>query len=298
MNRFKNYTIGLMVVGLLTSLWGCVEPNATAMGTAVAEAGSKERVVVSEKAANPYEQKIVQLTTTDCARCHESVFNTVRDTGGKHQLECRFCHETFHTYRPDKAWKDEVPNCETCHGEIHGAEFKACLSCHGNAHAPIAGLVNMTTLEKDCGNCHAPQQAEITEYPSAHGKIQCSDCHHSRHGYVPNCTECHAEPHTAFIDNSSCMGCHPVHKPKQISYSEETPNSACAGCHSSITTRLETTHKKHAALQCSYCHTKTHGNVPNCQQCHGLPHSKAMLDQFNGCLECHGDPHALVFPGQ
>jgi len=298
MKRLKNYTVGLMAIGLLSSIWGCVEPTATSMGTTVAAAVSNEKAVVVKKSTNPYVQTIVQLTTTDCAQCHEPVFNTIRDTGGKHQLECRFCHETFHTLRPYTKWADAVPNCETCHGEIHGPAFKDCLSCHGNAHAPIAGLVNMTTLEKDCGNCHSPQKKEIVEFPSAHGKIQCSDCHHTQHGYVPNCTECHEQPHTTFVDNSGCMGCHPVHKPTQIKYSDDTPNSSCSGCHASITTRLVGTTKKHATLQCAYCHTNTHGNVPECQKCHGEPHSKAMLDQFSGCLECHGDPHALVFPGQ
>ena len=297
MKKMQKYMIGLMVFGLLTTIWGCVEPTATSMGTAVAEARSKQKVVETKKSDNPYAQTIVQLTTTDCARCHESVFNTIRDTGGKHQLECRFCHESFHTFRPDTPWKEIVPNCETCHGEIHGSNFKDCLSCHGNAHAPIAGLVNMTALDKDCSNCHTPQGQEILQYPSDHGKIQCSACHHERHGYLPNCTECHVKPHTTFIDNNGCMGCHPVHKPTQISYADDTPNASCSGCHETVTTRLVTTHKKHASLQCAYCHSDTHGYVPDCQKCHAQPHSKAMLDRFDGCLDCHGDPHALIFPG-
>lgn len=296
MKRLKKYLGVFIATGLIAGIWGCVEPTTSSMVTSVAQAKTTQPAeAVSD---NPYEQAIVPLTTLDCAKCHTPVFITIRDQGGKHQLECQFCHESFHTYRPGKDWKQEVPNCINCHDEIHGPAFIDCLSCHGNAHMPIAGLTNMASLEKDCANCHTAQTTEVTNYPSAHSKVSCSDCHHTQHGYRPDCVECHEEPHAEFENNDSCMGCHPVHRPLEIRYTEETPNSACAACHEEITDRLVSTTKKHAALQCAYCHTETHGNVPDCQQCHGLPHSKGMLSKFNGCLDCHGDPHALLLPGQ
>ena len=286
--------LGMFV--LVATVWGCVEPSTTSLVTSTVEA----RTVKSdaEVSTNPYENQVVPLTTLDCARCHYPVFTTIRDKGGKHQLECQFCHESFHTYRPGKDWSQEVPDCTNCHGEIHGDAFMDCLSCHGNAHAPIAGLTNMVTLEKDCANCHTAQKSEITTFPSAHGMISCSDCHQTQHGNIPNCVECHEEPHTEFVDNTGCMGCHPVHSPTQISYSDDTPNSSCQGCHEEITSHLVNTTKRHATLQCAFCHTQTHGTIQQCQDCHGLPHSQAMLSKFNGCLDCHGDPHALVFPGE
>jgi len=298
MRRPQRSLIGLVIIGLLTIIWGCVEPAATAMGTTENNAKSAENSSQPPDLGDSYSQAIVPLTTIECARCHESVFNTIRDRGGLHRQECRTCHETFHTYRPGNRWQQAVPQCESCHGETHGANFKDCLSCHGNPHAPIAGLVNMTVLAKNCANCHTDQAAELQQYPSAHSEEQCDSCHHSRHGYVPKCTECHDEPHTAFVDNSGCTGCHPVHQPNEIHYGRETPSAACTGCHRETVTRLASTTKKHANLQCAYCHSDNHGYIPDCQNCHGLPHSKAMLDRFDGCLDCHGDPHALVFPGE
>ncbi len=294
MKRQQKYPIKLIIFSLMIimlsgagqafALWGSDSPD-------------KEN---SKKTATPlddsYSQTINPLTTIECARCHESVFYTIRDNGGKHRQECRLCHTTFHTYRPGSDWQQAVPKCETCHGVIHGDNFTACLDCHGDPHAPISGLVNMASLSKSCATCHSAQAGEVKQYPSAHTELLCNECHHSRHGYIPNCTECHAEPHTTFIDNSSCSSCHPAHRPTEIHYPNDTPSAACNGCHEATVKQLASTSKKHSKLQCAYCHNETHGNIPDCQKCHELPHSKTMLDLFDGCLDCHGDPHALVFP--
>jgi predicted CXXCH cytochrome family protein len=299
MMRLKKNLLGFIVIGLLTIVWGGFEPSAIAMGATASNTGSKTSTPPpASDEADSYTRKVVPLTTLECARCHETVFNTIRDNGGLHRQECRECHETFHTYRPGSSWKQAVPQCETCHGEIHGPDFKKCLDCHGNPHAPIAGLVNMTTLAENCAKCHTEQAAEVQQYPSAHSEESCDSCHHSRHGYIPKCVECHDEPHVAFVENSGCTGCHPVHKPTEIHFSKDTPTAACAGCHEETAKMLLGTTKKHASLQCAYCHSDTHGYIPDCQKCHGLPHSKAMLDRFDGCLACHGDPHALIFPGE
>ncbi len=300
MKKIQRYFV-LVIFSLTVTLLGSVAQLATAMGATPPKAPKAPEQVEKQTQSSdddPYSQTVVPLTTLDCARCHESVFNTIRDSGGKHRQECRFCHESFHTYRPGNDWQKTVPQCNTCHGELHGADFLDCLGCHGNPHAPIAGLVNMETLAENCSKCHTAQAEEIAQYPSAHAELECLDCHHSRHGYVPNCTECHEEPHTAFVDNGGCTSCHPVHKPTEIHYGKETPTAACAGCHEETVKQLRSTTKKHSKLQCAFCHSDTHGYIPECQKCHGLPHSKAMLDRFDGCLACHGDPHALVFPGE
>lgn len=295
MKRLLKHLIILMIFSLLTI---GSEQTTIAMSAAVDKARNIETTSQTPETADSYSQTVVPLTTLECARCHESTFNTIRDNGGQHRQECRVCHETFHNYRPGTDWQQAVPKCETCHGEIHGSNFKSCLDCHGNPHAPIAGLVNMTSLGKNCGNCHTPQAEEIQQYPSAHAELQCSDCHHSRHGKIPNCSECHADSHVKFADNNGCSGCHPAHKPTDIHYADETPSAACSGCHEEVSKRITITTKKHTNLQCAYCHSETHGYIPDCRKCHGLPHSKAMLDKFDGCLVCHGDPHALMFPGE
>jgi len=295
MKKIQKHLIVLVIFCLIIIVLGTVAQPTKAMGTTPVKVQQKAETP-AQSGDDSYSQPFVPLTTLDCARCHESVFNTIRDAGGKHRQECRFCHETFHTYRPGTDWQKAVPSCNACHGEIHGSEFLDCLSCHGNPHAPIAGLVNMEVLAENCANCHTSPAEQISQYPSAHSEVGCTECHHSRHGYVPNCVECHDEPHTAFVDNSGCVGCHPVHKPTEIHFDKETPTAACAGCHAKTVKHLASTTKKHSTLQCAFCHSDTHGYIPECQKCHGLPHSKAMLDRFDGCLACHGDPHALVFP--
>ena len=295
MKKIQKHLIVLVTFCLIVTVLGIVAQPTKAMGTTPVKTPQQDDKS-AQSGDDPYDQLVVPLTTLDCARCHESVFNTIRDAGGKHRQECRFCHESFHTYRPGTDWQKAVPSCNTCHGELHGSEFLDCLSCHGNPHAPIAGLVNMEVLAENCANCHTSPAEQISQYPSAHSEVSCTECHHSRHGYVPNCVECHDDPHTAFVDNSGCVSCHPVHKPTEIHYGKETPTAACAGCHAETVKHLASTTKKHSTLQCAFCHSDTHGYIPECQKCHGLPHSKAMLDRFDGCLDCHGDPHALVFP--
>jgi len=244
-------------------------------------------------AAAVYQQKVTPLTTLECAQCHFSVFADIRDNGGLHQLECRFCHQTFHSLRPGIPWEDVVPHCDTCHGEIHGLDFKQCLECHADPHAPMHSLVNMDMLGQSCGACHASQGNEVQQFPSAHTEVACSDCHHDRHGYIPSCLECHDEPHSLFKDNAGCMACHPVHSPLEIAYGQDIVNETCGACHDGVQKTHQQGIKKHAALFCVYCHESRHRYIPQCRDCHAQPHSENLLQKFSGCAECHGDPHAL-----
>lgn len=293
-----------LIVFVLVVFYGCVAAQETRKsGTPTVVRAERNQVVkkvaaVALDAPAVYQQQVSPLTTLQCAQCHEPVFNNIRDNGGKHQLNCRECHETFHAFRPGKKWHEVVPQCTTCHGEAHGAEFLACLSCHADAHAPIASLVNLKELEKGCEACHAEQKSEVVKYKSAHSEVSCGECHHTQHGYKPDCRECHTEPHTAYVDNATCGVCHPVHSPKEINYPKTTENAVCAGCHEEVTKHLNTSHRKHSTLACVFCHADRHAYVPQCAKCHAAPHSKAMLKRFeNNCRECHGEPHALILPG-
>jgi len=240
-----------------------------------------------------YQQQVEQLTTLECAQCHYTVFSTIRDAGGKHIQECRFCHENFHSMKPGKAWSEVVPACTNCHGEFHGSDFLQCLECHTNAHAPILSLVNMDNLSQNCSTCHNAQASEVVQSPSAHSEVLCSECHHTQHGFKPECIECHDTPHVTYESIATCEVCHPVHKPMDITIAADTSNNACAGCHGDVVSKLAVGKKKHAQLACVYCHKDQHPNVPVCQDCHGTPHSPAMLKKFDGCSDCHGDPHEL-----
>lgn len=240
-----------------------------------------------------YQEEVRPLTTLECARCHYSVFSVIRDHGGRHQLECGFCHQDFHTWRPDIPWSEVVPQCVSCHGDYHGADFKNCLDCHADPHAPLHSLVDMDILGRNCAACHASQSSLVKQFPSAHTEVACSECHHSQHGTIPGCLECHPEPHAPFIDNNGCLECHPVHAPLEIEYGPDVPNETCGACHEGVQKSLRQTPKKHARLFCVYCHADRHRVVPQCRDCHDQPHNEKLLQKFSGCADCHGDPHAL-----
>jgi predicted CXXCH cytochrome family protein len=245
-----------------------------------------------------YLQEVAPMSTLECGKCHYEIFTTIREKGGQHQLDCRDCHNKFHTFTPGVAWKDRVPDCNDCHDGVHEGSFPLCLSCHQQAHAPLASLVAGDELAAECGNCHAAVSSAIQQYPSGHADVGCIDCHHEQHGFKPGCNECHPEPHMPFQNNAECMTCHQVHTPLQISLGDEVNNSVCQGCHSDPVDILTASKKKHAPLNCVFCHAKTHGTIPSCQECHGNgPHNPDLLKEFKGCLECHGDPHSLTLSG-
>jgi len=254
---------------------------------------SSNVVIAEEEGPEVYQQEIQPMKTIECARCHPAVFTDIRDKGGKHQIACRKCHDVFHTYRPDKDWKDVVPACATCHKEYHGKHFPDCLRCHENAHAPAHDM-SVNKMAADCGTCHPAQLTECGKYPSAHTDVSCAECHHTSHGHIPGCTDCHEKPHAAGMDDAGCMACHPPHSPLEVSYSEDVLNHVCAGCHSDVADKLSRSGKGHVSLLCVFCHPQKHGHIPDCKDCHKtIPHSEKMMEQFEGCLDCHGDAHGL-----
>ncbi len=272
---------GMLLSGMLLAMvcW---------VGTLPADALAAE-----DGGAAVYQQEVRPLTTLECARCHYSVFAGIRDHGGRHQLECGFCHQVFHSWRPGIPWSEVVPQCATCHGEFHGGDFKACLECHADPHAPQYSLVDMDVLGRNCATCHAGQAQEVNRYPSAHSDVACSECHADRHGHIPACLACHAEPHTPFAGNAGCLACHPVHAPLEIKYGDNVVNETCAVCHGEAQKALRKGATKHGQLFCVYCHAERHRSVPQCRDCHAQPHNEKLLQRFGGCADCHGDPHAL-----
>lgn len=291
----------LLAIGFLIIIYGCV----AAQETRQPQPGVDKKAIAGESesgteptGAGIYQQKIKPLTTRQCAQCHYAVFSDIRDRGGRHQLSCTECHETFHTWKPGREWSSVVPRCATCHELPHGPAFPECLKCHTDPHAPIAGLVKAEALADDCIRCHAAQENELRRHKSAHTEVACSECHHDRHGYKPKCNECHDEPHTPYTDNAGCQTCHPAHAPRNITYPATTPNQVCAGCHEEIADKLAHSHRKHATKPCVFCHVDRHGYVPHCTKCHSEPHSKKMLEPFKyNCKACHGEPHNLILPG-
>ncbi|NWF75660.1 MAG: cytochrome C [Nitrospirae bacterium] len=241
---------------------------------------------------SPYAMEIKPLSTSECGRCHYSVFSQIKNEGGKHQLDCTQCHEKFHAYNPIKQnWKEIMPKCEGCHGLIHGEKFAACAQCHSNPHAPKTQMAMSAEFTKTCGDCHAQVGQELQKNISKHTKVACAVCHHSKHGLIPSCMQCH-KPHTPEQVDKDCLSCHPAHSPLIIAYPQTTPNNVCGACHAPVYKKLEGSASKHRQVACAQCHSK-HRYIPKCEECHGKPHGEVVLKKFPNCLQCHVDVHDL-----
>ncbi len=237
-----------------------------------------------------YKEEITPLTPVQCGQCHISIYNTIKERGTKHQIDCSECHERFHIYYPGKIEYDQIlPHCSDCHKEPHGKDFAGCMDCHVNAHAP-AKIMGGEILEKSCGSCHAKVGKEIKARPSKHTEMACSDCH-AEHALIPVCGDCH-EPHTPEMTNPDCLACHPVHTPLLIAYPADTPQATCRICHQQVYGDLKESNTKHTLLTCAKCHPE-HRAIMECESCHGKPHNPAIHKSFEKCQDCHGIAHSL-----
>ncbi len=233
-----------------------------------------------------------QLVNKDCIKCHVEVVHQNMGDGGKHKTEvgCLDCHTGGHP--PNIEGSEIIPQCSMCHeGEDH-YEVDNCLGCHQNPHQPLQ-IVFGEENAAVCNTCHSDQGNEIKDNPSAHGEVDCAVCHHDKHGYIPDCMECH-DPHRDGQETPTCITCHQVHQPLNVVYGEKIPNMDCGACHDELADILSAGATKHAALDCVYCHKEKHGFVPTCQDCHGVPHPESMMTKFPECNDCHEDPHDLV----
>ncbi len=240
-----------------------------------------------------YEMEVTPLTPADCARCHTTQFQALKTSDSKHRFECQGCHEVFHAYNPTKNnWKQIMPQCSNCHQLPHGQKFTDCGSCHQNPHSPLnIPYSGGALVTKHCADCHGSPASQVKQFPSAHTEVGCTNCHHDKHGYVPSCFECHA-PHYPEQPLEACTECHPVHKPLQIAFTATTGARTCDGCHSTVYSQWKNTPSKHGQVNCTVCHTE-HGLIPQCNTCHGKPHSDNLLGKFPNCLTCHLNPHDL-----
>jgi len=255
-------------------------------------APAQNGAVTQEGISNAYTQKVQPLKTQACGRCHTGIYRLIRAEGGRHKIDCARCHVRFHVFQPGKDNYEEVmPECETCHEAAHGGDLVHCLQCHSEPHAPL-NIPADRALEQGCPVCHSEADKEIKTFVTQHTEFYCSSCHHTRHGYVPECQECH-QPHSEEMTQSDCLTCHPPHKALEVVYPEDIPQEACAGCHRNAYDMLAKSGTKHAAMGCARCHPK-HRAITRCRQCHPEPHSAEMLQEFRTCGHCHGVAHSLV----
>jgi predicted CXXCH cytochrome family protein len=244
---------------------------------------------------NIYTLSVQPLTLEECARCHTTHYSWLRDNGARHQsVACTDCHQVFHAYNPLRSnYVDIMPKCSSCHTAPHGPaeSLLECLACHTNPHQPLVSIPEPANLEGRCQLCHSEVAASLTAQVSKHTEQKCSSCHSEKHGRIPQCNECHANHSPmASLTTPDCLGCHPVHTPLNISYPVTEAKEVCAGCHDQAYNLLQARQTKHSALTCAECHP-SHGQLPACQKCHGLPHGSAIHEKFASCGECHGIAH-------
>lgn len=227
------------------------------------------------------------LSTADCTKCHEQEPAQIAANGAKHrdQINCQDCH-TGH--RPQVA--KNIPECSMCHGGKPHYEIKDCKGCH-NPHQPLQ-VVLKGELKSVCLTCHIPQNEQLEAHKSKHTKLACNFCHADRHGVIPECVKCH-KPHSNDMAQKDCASCHKAHKPLMVAYGAETPSNFCGACHSTAYSLLKASKAKHKDVACVTCHQDTHKMVPQCSDCHGLPHPDTIHSQFPNCGQCHNIAHDL-----
>jgi hypothetical protein len=82
--------------------------------------------------------------------------------------------------------------------------------------------------------------------------------------------------------------------PLEISYGDSIHSEDCgSSCHKDEYKKMTTNTSKHRRVACVSCHSDTHGNIPKCEKCHGLPHAEKIHSQYSTCGECHGLAHNL-----
>lgn len=239
-----------------------------------------------------YSVAVVPLQPAECGQCHVAQFSSLKSSGGRHRFACQECHEVFHAYNPRKNnYDDLMPVCGSCHEPPHGAKNIDCISCHRNPHSPRQ-VPAMERLALACADCHARQVKELKQYPSSHTEQDCQSCHHEKHGYKPDCFECH-DGHYSEQPAQDCMTCHErVHAPLQIKFPHDAKVATCSQCHGNVYNKWQETQSKHGEVICIICHQE-HGKIPNCRDCHGEPHNRQRSEMFPNCLTCHIDVHDL-----
>lgn len=232
-----------------------------------------------------------ELENDDCVKCHQPLVQQINEAGAKHKTEvaCLECHAGPHP--PAEGEGSIIPQCSSCHeGEAHFT-LENCLDCHTNPHQPL-NISLEGEVKSACQTCHPGVVKEVDTFTSAHAEVDCSFCH-DKHGYKPDCLDCH-EPHAEGQKFADCVQCHRAHQPLTLTYGTDVPNKDCGACHGDVKTTLESGSSKHAGFQCVFCHAEKHAVIPECQDCHGVPHNKQMLGKFDSCNACHQNAHDLL----
>jgi len=227
------------------------------------------------------------LTIADCAKCHDEEPRQIAEAGGAHKeaITCLDCHTGHRPSSPNN-----IPQCSMCHTGADHYKLENCLRCH-NPHQPLKVKLE-GELKAECLTCHTSENEQMEANPSKHATFACNFCHAEKHGVIPECVQCH-EPHSKNVTQADCGTCHQAHQPLVLTYPDSTPNILCAACHKTENDMLMASKTKHHDVTCVTCHPNKHKTVPQCSDCHGLPHAEGIHKKFPKCGQCHNIAHDL-----
>jgi predicted CXXCH cytochrome family protein len=248
-----------------------------------------------------------EMTRLQCMKCHPLITAMLVKAGAAHrQVPCRACHLRYHEFEPGKTdYSSILPECSRCHGQPHGEELTDCSSCHSEAHSPLEIPASLP-LAQGCYVCHEALDKEIKTFATRHTELYCTACHHTKHGHIPECLECH-QPHPGIFPARTraqepaaprllarCVSCHPPHSALKADIPNDTSNQVCSLCHREAYDVLVKSGTRHSRLRCLRCHPGKHRTIKRCRECHGEPHPTEMLRRAGSCGGCHGVAHSLV----
>lgn len=232
----------------------------------------------------------LELQLSDCAKCHAFVAKMMADDDSQHAtaVACKDCH-----LRHPPAADHTIKGCTSCHTVQPHYQVGNCLHCHRNPHLPMTHLRDpIKPARAECLSCHAEVGTQMTVGPSQHAQLFCNRCH-ERHKQIPECLNCHS-PHLNELTATDCGVCHNAHQPRRVLLDRYLPVPICRSCHIQETREIAVTQSRHGQLNCVYCHHGLHTTIPECGDCHGLPHSMMIHRQHIRCLDCHGSAHQLI----
>lgn len=156
--------------------------------------------------SNPHAPLDLQLAggmTDPCLTCHTSQRNQLEEHESLHtQLDCTACHSEHGL----------IPDCIQCH-QPHSDEMgqEDCSRCH-QAHKPLVVAYEESTPSIHCAACHNQAYDLLQASSTKHHDLNCAACHQARHKMIPECQDCHGEPHPAGILSrfESCGACHGI----------------------------------------------------------------------------------------
>lgn len=199
--------------------------------------------------------------------------------------------------------------------------------------------VSFVDSDEDCYACHEDKDLtadrdgkKVSMFidkkkadASAHGGVECRDCHinynpddipHTKSPAKVDCQSCHDD--LKGIQQSvhakvECAGCHKPHEIKTVKQMKESGNDECYDCHNrkGVKQFTNSIHDKNG-VKCEDCHKAGHGivkvNKSNEQAVCGKCHSKSKMALANSvhstamsqtggrgptCTDCHGS-HAIL----